>query len=350
LLWPVPPADLDNFAFIKKETNRLFKEYNEKKNLIQPQKSPQQILRDQKMNVSKARAALIGHLTDGKDSEVRSEAQNIKISLELISSMLTSRVFPQSNPNPKETLPKLAIASETLARSVNHSLGKCHRTVGLLLSKLEGSDYAVGEITRLVELLDASLIECDDLLAWCVKEVHEATLAVPSTPVTAVFSAPSKKRKLDTVSNDVSARDWNLSTWPQELAAAYPHLTFRSVDQQDLFGSALHLVSSSTLSSIDFHFHLFFDLSFIPLRALVHAHHRDLHSPLSTLITPFSPRLSRHSASHPSTLHELEREINTLIQSYRLSLNNQLPSPREGHLNLIERAILCFSEGVSLRG
>jgi hypothetical protein len=60
--------------------------------------------------------------------------------------------------------------------------------------------------------------------------------------------------------------------------------------------------------------------------------------------------LSRHSASHPSTLHELEREINTLIQSYRLSLNNQLPSPREGHLNLIERAILCFSEGVSLRG
>jgi hypothetical protein len=304
------------------------------------------------MNLSKAQVALVSHLDEGKEgTEMTTEARNVKSSLELISLMLTNRVFPQSNSNQKEPVPKLAISGEMLTRAVNQSLGKCYRAVELLLSKLDRSDSAIGDLSYLVHGLDAALVECDDLLAWCVKEAHQATLPLPDISVTAGLDARSdKKRKYETISTDSSPRHCDISTWCQDLAAAYPHLSFLSTDQRDILSSGLHLVRSSTANSVDFHFHLSFDLSFTPLRASVLAHRRDVQSPLPSLITPFSPQMSRN-VSHRAALHELDREINTLIQSHRLSSlpHNEGSSSTslESHLPLIERVILCFSQGVS---
>ena len=79
MTWPTPPQDLENIYFIKKETSRLVKEYQEKKSQLIPKvATPQQILHSHRTNLLEAMVTLRRHIENNEGGEIKSLSQKIE--------------------------------------------------------------------------------------------------------------------------------------------------------------------------------------------------------------------------------------------------------------------------------
>jgi hypothetical protein len=364
LVWPVSPLDLDNLAFIKRETTRLVKEYNEKRHLIQIQKTPEQVLREYRVNISKSRVALIQRMGEtNKVQEISSEALALKGHLEAVSSMFTIRKFSKENENQENSEsggkktesapPRMVIQNRILRHSVNDSLAKCHRIINLMLSLVRDDEQkSTIDFSNFVNLIGASLLEFDDLIAWCLKETKQTTLPIPTTPVSSLCQISfQKKRKFEGDSRDTAPLSLGHGTnsWCQEMQLKYPQFSF-PVNEPAMFSSGLHLTSTSR--DIEFHFDLSFDLSSSPLQISLHSIRKDSHSSLPSLVTPFSSPLScdsHHQSQHISPLlAKMERHLNQMIQAFRSRQNHENENADSSTTSLIERMVVYFCEEIPI--
>jgi hypothetical protein len=358
LVWPISPQDLDNLAFIKKETTRLVKEYNEKKHLIQNKKTPQQILRDYRVNISKSRVALLQRMTEtDKQEEISSEAVSLKGFLEAVSSILAVRQFSKederqenSESGGKKVGSCLLIENRILLHTLSDSLAKSHRVINLLLEMIKNDQKKSNDdLNCFISLIDTSLQELDDLVAWCLKETNQSTLPIPATTVCQISS--QKKRKFeghwDSMEIAPLSSDRVMSSWCQEMQQKYPDLSFPSNETEMFRSGLLHLTSTSR--DLEFHLNLSFDLSSTPLHLSLDSVRKNSRSSLPSLVTPFSSHLSldsHHQSHHTSPLlSEMERNLNQMIQAFRSQ--NENAGSTSSITSLIERIVVYFSEEIS---
>lgn len=345
---------------MKKGTHQLVKECQEKRHLLQIQRTPEQILREHRMNISKSRVALIQLMAEpNKEQEIASEALALKGYLEAVSSMVNSREFSKKEENEKQEnsesgkkkteSPRMLIRDRILQHSVNDSLAKCHRVITLLLSLVTDDEKkSTVNFCDFVSLIEISLLECDDLISWCLKETNQPTLPIPIPPVSSLRRIPlPKKRKFeeDSIETVPPSSNQDMKNWCHEMQQKYPHSSF-SWDVATLLSSGLHLISTSR--GMEFHFNLSLDLSSTPLQISLHSICKDSQSCLPSLVTPFSYPLSydshHQSPQTSSLLREMERHMNLMIQAFR---ENESPDNHKSPFSLMERMVVYFYEEIS---
>ena len=342
---------------MKKGTHQLVKECQDKRHLLQIQRTPEQILREHRMNISKSRVALIQRMGEpNKEQEITSEALTLKSSLEAVSSIINSRKFSKKEENEKQEnsesvkkteAPRMVIRDRILQHSVNDSLAKCHRVISLLLSLVTDDEKkSTVNFCDFQSLIEISLLEFDDLISWCLKETNQPTLPIPITPPVSSLRRIQlpKKRKFeeDSIETAPPSSSQDLKNWWHEMQQKYPQYSL-SWDEATYLSSCLHLISTSR--GMEFHFNLSLDLSSAPLQLSLHSICKDSQSCLPSLVTPFSyplPHDSHHQSHQTSSLlREMERHMNLMIQAFR-----ENESPDRSPYALMERMVVYFYEEI----
>lgn len=313
---------------------------------MQPQRSPREILQEYTVSVSKLRISLRNSLEERMNEQFNSELISLKQLLEHISTLLTARCFQnktaEKNPEGKKSeTAKMIIQNASLLRELVDKLGRSYRYVNQLIDCADNVERLNALIQNSFSChFDESLVELENLMHWCLRGSYQSPIALPKASISSTLIRPQKKRKLEQDVNPESVQLQDITNWLNSLKERLTSLSSLSWNSE-VNTFTLHLICRSKRGELEYSLQIFFNLSLIPLNAIVSVSQRE------KKISLFNGLSHVSNEYRDSLLRDLNIKINGFIQSSCFESHHQI-SPPVVHTSRLEKIIYQFSEEVAI--